>query len=111
MQQFRVIINDTVALDTYTSDPVTILDFNDPIQVVVKSSNGEIFKNGVVATDLTAHLYQNGAEIDVAGTDYTYAWAKVDKNGTSSSFATDAKTVSVDSNDIDARATFIVTVS
>lgn len=110
MQQFRVIINDTVALDTYTSDPATILDFNDPIQVIVKSSNGEIFKNGLISTDLTAHLYQNGEEIDVDGNTYTYTWAKVDKNGNSSAYDT-GKTVAVGSPDVDARATFIVTVS
>jgi hypothetical protein len=110
MQQYRVIIDDTVKGDTYTSDPVTVLDFNDPIQVIVKSSNGEIFKNGVISTDLTAHLYQNGAEIDAGGTEYSYSWAKVDKDGNSSAFGA-TKTVSVGSSDVDARSTFICTVS
>ena len=110
MQQIRVKITDTVVGDNYTSDPVTILDFNDPIQVIVKSSNGEIFKNGVISTDLTAHLYQNGEEIDVGGNTYTYTWAKVDKDGNSSAYGT-GKTVSVGSADVSARATFIVTVS
>ena len=110
MQQFRVKITDTVVGDNYTSDPVTVLDFNDPIQVVVKSSSGEIFKNGVVSTDLTAHLYRDGAEIDAGGTIYTYTWAKVDKDGASTSFGV-GKTKAVGSVDITARATFICTVS
>jgi hypothetical protein len=109
MQQFRVKISDSVVGDTYTSDPVTVLDFNDPIQVVVKSSNGEIFKNGVISTDLTAHLYQNGEEIDVSGTEYTYSWARVDKDGVSASFGS-GKTISVGSSDVIARSTFICTV-
>ena len=110
MQQYRVIITDSVVGDDYTSDPATVLDFNDPIQVVVKSSNGEIFKNGVISTDLTAHLYQNGEEIDAGGTEYTYTWAKVDKDGGSTSFGT-GKTKSVGSADVDARSSFICTVS
>ncbi len=110
MQQFRVIISDSVVADSYTSDPVTVLDFNDPIQVVIKSSSGEIFKNGVISTDLTAHLYQNGVEIDAAGSTYTYTWAKVDSAGTSTSFGT-GKTKAVGSSDVTARSTFICTVS
>jgi len=110
MQQYRVIITDTVLGDNYTSDPVTVLDFNDPIQVVVKSSNGEIFKNGIISTDLTAHLYQNGEEIDSTGTEYTYTWAKVDKDGVSSAYGT-GKTKAVGSVDVEARSTFICTVS
>ncbi|MBN2860939.1 MAG: hypothetical protein JXK93_11800, partial [Sphaerochaetaceae bacterium] len=110
MQQYRVIISDSVVGDNYTSDPATVLDFNDPIQVIVKSSNGEIFKNGVISTDLTAHLYQNGEEIDAGGTEYTYTWAKVDKDGGSTSFGT-GKTKSVGSADVVARSSFICTVS
>lgn len=110
MQQYRVKITDSVVDDNYTSDPVTILDFNDPIQVVVKSSNGEIFKNGVVSTDLTAHLYQNGEEIDSGGTKYTYTWVIVDKDGESTDFGT-KKTIPVGSDDVDVRSTFICTVS
>lgn len=110
LQQFRVKISDTVVGDNYTSDPVTVLDFNDPIQVVVKSSNGEIFKNGLITTDFTAHLYQNGEEIDAAGNTYTYSWAKIDKDGVSSSFGT-GKTKAVGSVDVQARSTFICTVS
>lgn len=110
MQQYRVVITDTLVGDNYTSDPATVLDFNDPIQVIPSSSNGVIFKNGVIDTDVTANLYQNGEEIDVAGTEYSYSWAKVDKNGTSTTFGT-GKTVSVGSADISARATFVCTVS
>ena len=109
MQQYRVVITDTIVGDSYTSDPATVLDFNDPIQVIPRSSNGEIFKNGVINTDITAHLYQNGEEIDVAGTEYNYSWAKVDKNGVSTAFDT-GKTISVGSADVSARATFVCTV-
>lgn len=110
MQQYRVKITDTVVGDTYYSDIVTVLDFNDPIMVVVKSSSGEIFKNGIVATTLTAQMFQNGEEIDITGTGYTYTWSKVDKDGTAVAFGT-GKTKAVGSSDVSARATFICTVS
>jgi len=79
--------------------------------VIINSSNGEIFKNGVITTDLTAKLYQNGEEIDTSGSLYTYAWTKVDKDGVPSSFESDSKTISVGSSDVTAKATFICTVS
>ncbi|MFA7126353.1 MAG: hypothetical protein WC182_02160 [Bacilli bacterium] len=111
MQQFRVKISDSVVGDNYISDPATVLDFNDPIQVVIESSGGTVFKNGVGATDLTAKLFQNGIEIDSEGSRYTYAWAKVTKDGTSSSCAPDSKTVSVGTSDVDATTSFVCTVS
>ncbi len=110
MQQFRVIITDTVLADNYTSDPATVLDFNDPIQCIPYSSNGEIFKNGVIATDITAKLFQDGEEIDAGGTLYTYTWTKIDKDGDSTAFGT-GKTKSIGSADVNARSTFVCTVS
>ncbi len=111
MQQYRVILSDSVVGDNYTSDPVTVLDFQDPIQVVIKSTGGSVFKNGVGSADLTAQLFQNGSEIDAGGSEYTYAWAKIDKNGSSTSFAANSKTVAVGTADVDVKSTFVCTVS
>lgn len=62
----------------------TILDFSDPIVVVVESSAGDTFKNSTGSTTLKARLYRKGEELDVDGTNtnYTYKWSRRDKNGT-----------------------------
>ena len=108
-KQYRVVISDTVRGDNYISDPATVLDFNDPIDVIPFSSNGIIFKNGIISTDITAKCFQNGVEIDVAGTEYTYTWTKIDKDGNASAFGT-GKTKSVGSADIYAKATFSIDI-
>jgi hypothetical protein len=116
LQQYRVVITDTVVGDTYTSDPVSVLDFNDPIQVVIESTGGTVFKNGIGTSTLKAKLYQNGSEVDSAGTDYTYIWSVLNKDGTSRNFADAAatktgKAVSVGTSDVDVKSTFVCTVS
>jgi hypothetical protein len=112
LQQFRVKITDTVAADNYYSDPATVLDFNDPIQVVITSSGGDVFKNSVGSSTLTAKLFQNGVEVDAAGSAYTYAWSQLDKNGTVVPAFTGAlKTVAIDHTNVDVKGTFICTIS
>ena len=109
MQQYKVKITDTERHDTYEA-VTTIMDFNDATFCDVVSSNGEIFKNGEVTTTLTAKLFQNGNEIDAAGTKYTYTWAKVDKDGNSTAAGTGKDKV-ITIADVTARATFVCTVS
>lgn len=56
---------------TYNSkfyDVCTFIDNSDPLQVIITSTGGDIFKNGVGTTVLTAVCYQAGAEVDAAGT-------------------------------------------
>nr|DAP89983.1 MAG TPA: tail protein [Caudoviricetes sp.] len=62
----------------------TILDFSDPVVVVVESSAGDTFKNSIGSTTLKARLYRKGEELDANGTNtnYTYKWSRRDKNGT-----------------------------
>ena len=64
----------------YFYDTVTIVDQSDPVQVSVTSSGGDVFKNGVGSTTLTAKLFRAGEEIDNVGTTYTYKWYKYDKD-------------------------------
>jgi hypothetical protein len=116
LQQFRVSISDTVAGDSYTSDPATVLDFNDPIQVVIESTGGMVFKNGIGTSILRAKLFQNQQEIDLDGSTYTYTWSVLDKDGSARSFA-DAmlsktgKSIAVSTGDVQVKSTFICTVS
>jgi hypothetical protein len=119
---FKVGIKDTdSASPTYNQTfwtTISYIDQTDPIQVVVDSSGGSVFKQGNGSTTLTAKLYQNGAEIDTAGTAYTYKWYKRDKDGnsvanfggTGVTFKT-GKTLAVGSADVDAKATFSIEIS
>ena len=95
----------------------TILDFSDPIVIVIESTAGNTFKNSTGNTSLKARLYRKGEEIDTAGTGYTYKWAKRDKNGvldanfggTGNQYKT-GKTVSVSASEIADKATYFCEV-
>ena len=62
-------------------ETISFLDTTDPILVSFDSPGGDVFKNGVGQTVLTAMLFQNGQQVDSAGTKYTYKWFKYNKNG------------------------------
>lgn len=118
---FKCIIKDTdSASNTYNQnfvDTVSIVDQSDTIQITVTSTGGDVFKNGVGSTTLTAKVYQAGAEIDSSGTKYTYKWYKYDKNGalvtgwggTGINYKT-GKTLAVGDADVDVKATFSVEI-
>ena len=103
--------------NTYNSsftDVATFIDNSDPIQVVVTSTGGDVFKNGVGSTVLTAVVYQAGAEIDSEGKG-TYTWTKYNKDGAidtswGTSGSKTGKTLSVSSSDVATKATFMVSV-
>ena len=105
------------ASPTYNSkfyDVCTFIDNSDPLQVIVSSTGGDVFKNGVGSTVLTAVCYQAGAEVDAAGTG-TYTWTKYDKDGNvDTAWGTNGsktgKTLSVGTADVDTKATFMVLV-
>jgi hypothetical protein len=119
---FKCVIKDTDASsNTYNSsfeDNVTFEDKSDPVQVTITSTGGDVFKNGVGSTTLTAKVFQAGAEVDAAGTKYTYKWFKLNSSGvldsnfggTGINFKT-GKTLSVGDADVDVKATFQVEVS
>lgn len=99
---------------TFT-DVATFIDNSDPIQVVITSTGGDVFKNGVGSTVLTAVVYQAGAEIDADGKG-TYTWTKYNKDGAidtswGTSGSKTGKTLSVSSSDVDTKATFMVVVT
>ena len=104
--------------NTYNSsftDVATFIDNSDPIQVIVTSTGGEVFKNGVGSTVLTAVVYQAGAEIDADGKG-TYTWTKYNKDGAidtswGTSGSKTGKTLSVSSADVATKATFMVVVN
>lgn len=96
-------------------DVATFIDNSDPLQIVITSTGGDVFKNGQGTTVLTAVCYQAGAEIDSAGNG-TYTWTKYNKDGAidtswGTSGSKTGKTLSVSSSDVDTKATFMVNVT
>jgi hypothetical protein len=98
-------------------DTVTIVDLSDPYQILVTSTGGDVFKNGVGSTTLTAKVYRAGTEMDSAGSLYTYKWYRYDKDGildpnfggTGINYKT-GKTLAVGDTDVTVKATFAVEV-
>lgn len=116
---FRAMAKDTDSTsNTYNSkfyDVATFIDNSDPIQVVITSTGGDVFKNGQGSTTLTAVCYQAGAEIDAAGKG-TYTWTKYNKDGAiDTAWGTNGsktgKTLAVGTADVDTKATFMVVVT
>ena len=105
------------ASNTYNSkfyDVATFIDNADPLQVVVTSTGGDVFKNGQGSTTLRAVVYQAGVEVDSSGTG-TYTWTKYNKDGAiDTSWGTSGhktgKSLSVSNTDVTTKATFMVEV-
>lgn len=116
---FKCVATDSdAASSTYNStftDVATFVDNSDPIQIVISSTGGDVFKNGQGSTVLTASVYRAGEEIDAAGKG-TYTWTKYNKEGKidtswGTSGSKTGKTLSVSTADVDTKATFMVTVT
>lgn len=105
----------SASYNTKFFDVATFIDNSDPLQIIVTSTGGDVFKNGQGTTVLTAVCYQAGSEVDAAGNG-SYTWTKYNKNGVvDTSWGTNGsktgKTLSVSSADVDTKATFMVVVA
>lgn len=119
-QSFKAVIIDEVGgtAGTVVSGIVTLLDYSDPITCTIDSTAGSIFKNGSGTTTLTCRVFQSGAEIDKAGTTYTYKWSQRDQNGvlnanfggTGNQYKT-GKTISVSASDVNIKAQYTCEVN
>ena len=116
---FKCVATDSdSASSTYNStfaDVATFIDNSDPIQVVITSTGGDVFKNGQGSTVLTAVCYQAGTEIDTEGKG-TYTWTKYTKDGVvdtawGTTGTKTGKTLAVSNADVDTKATFMVVVT
>ena len=118
---FKCVAKDTDnASATYNQsfqDTASFVDQSDPIQVIISSTGGDVFKNGEGSSTLTAHVYRAGVEIDDGATPSgTYEWSKFDKNGDmvsgwgGSSDHKYGKSITVGGADVDVKATFQVEV-
>lgn len=119
-QSFKAVIIDKAGgtSGTAVSGIVTILDYTDPLTCTIDSTAGSIFKNGSGTTTLTCRVFQSGAEIDTAGTTYTYKWSQRNQNGvlnanfggTGIQYKT-GKTISVVASDISVKAQYTCEVN
>lgn len=101
--------------NTDFADVATFIDNSDPLQIIISSTGGDVFKNGEGSTVLTAVCYQAGVEVDADGNG-TYTWTKYDKDGAidttwGTSGSKTGKTLSVSNTDVDTKATFMVVVT
>ena len=118
-QTYKVVVTDKVGGTSgqKTTGIATILDFSDPVVIVIESTAGETFKNSTGSTTLKARLYRKGEELDTVGTGYTYKWSKRDKNGvldanyggTGNQYKT-GKTISVSAAEISDKSTYFCEV-
>lgn len=94
-------------------DVITLTDKTDNYQAVIESTGGSIFKNTVGTSTLTCRLFQNGKEVDTAGTAHTYQWTRRDKDGNaldaSGAWKT-GKSITVTGADVDSKTTFVCEV-
>jgi hypothetical protein len=93
----------------------TVNDGISPILTVVESSNGSVFKNGVIETVLTAKLFRDDTEIDKKGLGFGYSWTKTLSTGVVDEEwgrrpEAKTKSISVTHIDVDNRATFSVNI-
>ena len=128
LESFKAEITDTDPASGTTGQKfpafATFIDQTDPIQVNMISSAGDVLKNGVGSTVITARLFQSGAEIDAyvegkleSAYTYIYKWYRSNKDGTpdanfggaSIAYKT-GKRLTVDQSNVDVKATFTVEV-
>lgn len=128
IQTFKCVITDNDSTSgTYHQtfqDYITILDMQDPYSVIIESTGGNVFKDGIGSTRLIARLFQAANEVDAyvetknpTSYDYTYKWYKYDNTstldpdfgGTGVAYQV-GKYIEIGSSDVDVKATFKVEV-
>lgn len=61
-------------------DGVTLVDRSDPIEVIITSTGGNVFKNGTGTNiELVAKVYQGGSEVD--SNSCSYVWTQYNQHG------------------------------
>lgn len=89
----------------------TLINLVEPIELQVRASNGNVFKNGVVSTSLTATLWRGDKEIDKDGTEFSYVWKKINSDETpdenwNQDHSYSQKSIRITEADVFRRATF-----
>ena len=90
---------------------ITLTNIVEPTNLIIKTSSGNIFKNNLINTTLTATLWRGGKEIDKEGKDYSYIWTKTDDEGNpdeiwNQDHSYSQKTIEITQRDVFRRAQF-----
>lgn len=96
---------------TVASESITFINLSEQPEVFIKTSNGNMFKNGNINTKLTATVWRGGKEIDKDGSMYTYIWTKTDADGEqdvlwNQTHSYSQKTIEITQQDVFRRAQF-----
>lgn len=91
-------------------------DGKSPILLVIRSSNGNMFKNNNISSILTATLWQDDKEIDIDGTAFVYIWSKIDGDGNideawNITHSNSQKSITITNQDVYRRSTFTCDVT
>jgi phage minor structural protein len=90
---------------------ITLANLVEQIELKVMTSNGNTFKNGVIASTLTATLWRGNKEIDKDGTEFSYIWTKTNDDETpdehwNADHSYSQKSIRISQEDVFRRATF-----
>jgi hypothetical protein len=91
------------------SGVTTVVDLSDPIIVRIDGAN--IFKNGEGSVTLRATVLQAGAEIDSAGTTYTYTWSLYNSSNVKQTFSKTGKSITVSATEVDGIGNLVCEIS
>lgn len=78
---FNLTISAYIGNEEVATKQVSFTNIVEPTNVIIKTSSGNIFKNNLINTTITATLWRGGKEIDKEGKDYSYIWTKTDADG------------------------------
>ena len=92
-------------------DILSFSDMSDPITVDIVSQKGFTIKNNANDVDAKAVLYRNGAELDTAGTAYTYTWKLWNSAGTSVVRSYTGKSITVSKADVTGKGVLMCEIS
>jgi hypothetical protein len=116
-ETFKCAIKDTdtssgnASANKVVCDIISFTDMSDPITVDLVSQKGFTIKNNANDVDVKAVLYRNGAELDAAGTAYTYTWKLWNAAGTSVVKTYTGKSIVVAKTDVTGKGVLMCEVS
>lgn len=91
-------------------DSIALTDKTDAIYCVIESTNGDKFTNGNITTNLICRVFNAYGEVEDSSK-YTYTWEKYVNGTKDSAWSRTGKQISIDQNDVTAKATFACVVT
>lgn len=116
-ETFKCAIKDTdtsagnASANKVICDIISFSDMSDPITVDLISQKGFTIKNNGNDVDVKAILYRNGAELDAAGTAYSYTWKLWNAAGTSVAKTYTGKSITVAKADVTGKGVLMCEIS